>query len=186
MTVAIIIVDMLEDFFRTPPLSQERASLISSTNELTKAARAKSIPVIWIRQEFKDDLSDAYLSMKDSGNKITISGTDGCKLLAELEVESLDHEVIKKRYSAFFSTDLDKLLCQLNCSRVVIAGVNTHACVRSTAVDAYQRDYRVTLALDAISSYDKGYHEESMRYMKQSIGEALTNTQIVERHLTCC
>ena len=180
MKTAFLFVDLLEDFFVRPPLCELRASIVRATNELTRYARAHSIPVIWVRQEFEPDLRDAFLLMRDFGARITIKGTDGCKLLAGIEVGPQDYEVIKKRYSAFFGTGLQELLSSLKCEQLVVGGVNSHACVRSTAVDAYQRDLRIVLARDSISSYDDEYHRESMRYLAQSIGKPLSNKQLIE------
>jgi nicotinamidase-related amidase len=137
--------------------------------------------VIWVRQEYEPDLRDAPLIMKDSGIRVTIKGTPGCRILPEIERKATDHELVKARYSAFFGTPLKPLLESLNCSHVVLGGVNTHACVRATAVDAYQLDYRVILAGDAMASYDEEYHRESMRYLAQSIGIPMTNVEIKER-----
>ena len=175
---AVIVIDMLEDFFMKSPLSDRRRDLCASINALTSQAHRNQWPVVWIRQEFAPDLSDAFQSMKDTGTHITIQDTKGSQLLEELAVKADDHLVIKKRYSGFYGTALDTLLQSLSCSHLIFAGVNTHACVRSTAVDAYQRDYRVILASDAISSYDDEYHRESMRYLAQSIGVVQTNQQI--------
>lgn len=63
----------------------------------------------------------------------------------------------------------------------MIAGVNTHACVRVTAIDAYQRDYKLILAEECIDSYDQGCHDESFEYMVNSeIGVPLSNASIIE------
>ncbi len=175
MVPVFIFVDLLEDFFQLPPLSERRAEIARAANELDALAREIGAPVIWVRQEFEPDLSDAFLSMRESGRQVTIKGTDGCRLLKELSPRAEDHEVVKKRYSAFFRTDLDDVLADLGCTHVVICGVNTQACVRMTAVDAYQRDYRVLFAKDAIASYDEEFHRESMRYLEQSIGKGLSN-----------
>jgi len=178
MRPAFIFVDLLEDFFANPPLSGRRASIAHAVNDLARFSRDRACPVIWVRQEFEPDLSDAFLSMRDSVTRITIRGTDGCKVIREIGREPTDHEIVKRRFSAFFDTQMAALLSSLNLTHVVIGGINTHACVRATAVDAYQRDYRVILASDTISSYDDEYHRESMRYLVQSIGTAMTNSEI--------
>jgi nicotinamidase-related amidase len=149
-------------------------------NDLAQLSRDSGCPVIWVRQEFEPDLSDAFLSMRDSGTRITIRGTDGCKVIRKIHREPTDHEVVKRRYSAFFETQMATLLSSLDRTHVIVGGINTHACVRATAVDAYQRDYRVILATDTISSYDSEYHRESMRYLVQSIGAPMTNSEIKE------
>jgi maleamate amidohydrolase len=48
--------------------------------------------------------------------------------------------IIKKRYSGFYGTTLDETLARLAPDAIILAGINTHACIRTTAVDAYQRD----------------------------------------------
>jgi isochorismate hydrolase len=53
--------------------------------------------------------------------------------------------------------------------RVVLAGVNTHACVRTTAIDAYQRDLDVAIALDCTASYDEEHHDVTLRYCSRTI-----------------
>ena len=143
--------------------------------------REKRLPIIWVRQEFKDDLSDAFLAMRKNNDKITIQGTAGCQLLPELDRHKDDYEIIKKRYSAFFKTNLNTLLEKLNIDTLIIGGINTHACVRTATIDAYQRDYEVILATDCIDSYDEEYHRVSLRYLTQSISSPLTNEDIKSR-----
>jgi nicotinamidase-related amidase len=178
MRPAFIFVDLLDDFFAEPPLSERRASIANAVNDLTQFCRSSGWPVVWVRQEFEPDLSDAFLSMRDTGTRITIRGTPGCRIIPEIGRESTDHEVVKHRYSAFFGTEMAALLHSLKLTHVVIGGINTHACVRATAIDAFQHDYRVIMAVEAISSYDSEYHRESMRYLAQSIGTLMTNPEI--------
>jgi nicotinamidase-related amidase len=76
----------------------------------------------------------------------------GCQLATALDVAGADGVIVKKRYSGFFGTGLDDRLRAAEATTLVLAGVNTHACVRMTAIDAYQRDYDVVLAGDCIGS----------------------------------
>ncbi|MBF4269439.1 cysteine hydrolase, partial [Vibrio anguillarum] len=117
-------------------LAEKRTEFTRSLNELVHAFRRESQKIIWVRQVFKEDLSDTYLALRQSSQKWTIEGTNGCELLSELSRHPEEHEVIKKRYSAFFETELDEILNEMPPSEIVIAGVNTHACVRVTAIDA--------------------------------------------------
>ncbi len=178
MKPAIVFVDLLEDFFKDPPLSHARAEISRSANDLAAFARTQEWPVVWVRQEFEADLSDAFTSMRDRNIHITIKDTSGCQLISEIEKQADDLDVVKKRYSAFFGTQLNELLRQHQSSHVIIGGVNTHACVRASAIDAFQLDYRVILATDTIASYDSQYHADSLRYLTQSIGTAMSNDEI--------
>jgi len=135
----LIVVDMLNDFFdRSPTLAARRSQLVANTNVLVRAFRSSGQPIIWVRQEFARDLHDAFRDMRMNNVSITIAGTPGCELLPELEPLPHDVVLVKKRYSAFFGTGLDARLAKIRPDVLVIAGVNTHACVRMTAIDAYQ------------------------------------------------
>jgi isochorismate hydrolase len=98
--------------------------------------------------------------------------------VSELAVDSTDPVVVKKRYSAFFNTVLDETLARLEPDSLILAGINTHACVRMTAIDAYQRDWRVVLAVDCLDSYDREHHEISLRHMQGKIAALMSNDEI--------
>ena len=173
----LLIIDMLNDFLdQWPPSAKQR--LIESTNELVGQMREFSRPVIWVRQEFEPDLHDAFPEMKQKGIRITIRGSHGSQISPELAVLPSDLVIVKKRYSAFYGTDLDHVLGSLKPDSIILAGINTHACIRVTAIDAYQRDWPVVLAADCIDSYDREHHEISLKYMKDKIAQVGTNQQI--------
>ena len=173
----LIVIDMLSDFMADWEPGR-RQKLVQSINELVAIFRDHSRPIIWVRQEFEPDLSDAFPEMKAKGIHTVIKGTPGCQILPELSVSPSDTVLVKKRYSAFFGTELDEKLALLMPDAIVLAGVNTHACIRTTAIDAYQRDWPVVLALDCIGSYDREHHEISLKYMKDKIAAVLTNAEI--------
>jgi nicotinamidase-related amidase len=173
----LIVIDMLNDFLADwePARRQE---LVEAINELVGLMRVRSHPVIWVRQEFEPDLRDAFPEMKAKGIHITIKGTAGCQTIPELHLAPSDTVIVKKRYSAFFGTGLDEKLSQLRPDAIILAGINTHACIRTTAIDAYQRDWPVVLALDCIDSYDREHHKISLRYMKDKLAAVLTNGEL--------
>jgi len=177
--LVLVVIDMLVDYFdRLPALADQRRGLVGGINELAARFRRAGRPVVWVRQEFKADLSDAFLDMRRRGIRVTIEGTPGSRLLPELERAPADHEIVKKRYSAFFGTGLDALLSGLGARTLVLAGINSHACVRVTAIDAFQRDYDVLLAADCIASYDPVHHEVSVRYLAERIAGVLDSAAI--------
>lgn len=178
MKAAILIIDAQQDFFQKSRLKNNRKKLAKNINELTAIGRSQNIPIIWIRQVFKKDLSDAFLGYKEEGINMVIENTKGSQLLPELKKHKNDYEVIKKRYSAFFNTSLNKLLKKLSVNMLIIGGINTHACVRMAAIDAYQYDYKVILAIDCIDSYDEEHHKISLRYLTERISKGLSNLEI--------
>ncbi len=170
---ALLIIDTINDCFTHEQLTAQRAALTNSINNLLHFAREKQFHIIWVRQEFEPDLSDAFLEMRDENIKMYIKDTPGSQILNELEQRNGDHEIIKKRYSAFFRTDLDNLLSSLNPSLILLAGVNTHACIRMAAIDAYQRDYRVIIIEDCVASPDKRHHDITLNYLGNRISRVV-------------
>ena len=170
----VFVIDMLNDCFRHAELDRVRASLCSSINHLTALARAKGFPVVWVRQEFESDLSDAFLDMKRENIRMFVKGTRGPLVLDELVRDDSDIEVVKKRYSIFYGTGLDSLLQELGVNSLILAGVNSHACIRIAAIDAYQRDLPVTIVRECVASKDLEHHEITMDYLDGGIATVMT------------
>jgi len=172
----LIVMDMLRDFLEDWE-PDRREKLVHSINDLVGLVRSLSHPVIWVRQEFEPDLRDAFPEMRAKNIRITIKGTQGCEILSELALVPSDMVIVKKRYSAFYGTTLDETLARLRPDAIILAGINTHACIRTTAIDAYQRDWAVVLAADCIDSYDREHHEISLRYMKDKVAAVMSNEE---------
>ena len=173
----MIVIDMLNDYFSSWDV-ERREQLVAAINDLVSLFHRSSAPVLWVRQEFEPDLQDAFPEMRAKGIHITIKGTSGCQILSDLVVAPSDLVIVKKRYSAFFGTNLGDVLDQLHPDSIVLAGINTHACIRMTAIDAYQRGWPVILASDCIDSYDRTHHDITLRYLKDKIGVLLNNHEI--------
>ena len=178
---ALFVIDMLNDCFGHAELQRLRPSLCSSINELTAVARAAGHPVIWVRQEFEPDLSDAMLDMKSKNIHMFIKGTAGPLILDELDRSDADLELVKKRYSMFFQTGLDALLRQLGTDRIILAGVNTHACIRVAAVDAYQRDFEVMIVRECVASKDAHHHEVTLDYLDGGVARLVTLNEVKQQ-----
>jgi nicotinamidase-related amidase len=176
----LLVIDMLVDFLDRWPVG-ERVALVAAIQRLVDAFRARGDPVVWVRQEFAPDLSDAFREMRRDNIRITIAGTPGARIVPELTPGADDLHIVKKRYSAFFGTPLDEIVRTGGVDTLVLAGVNTHACVRMTAIDAYQRDLDVIIVREAVGSYDKEHAAVSLRYLDDKIARVLPVGEVVAR-----
>lgn len=181
MRPAVIVIDMLNDCFGHVELQRRRASLCASINELTRWARGRGYPVIWARQELEADLSDATLDMKSESIRMFVKGTSGPLLLDEVTRADSDMEIVKKRYSVFFGTDLDVLIQRLQVNELTLADVNAHACVRMSAIDSYQRDIPVTIVRECVASKDVSHHNMSLEYMDGGIATVVRFEELQKR-----
>ncbi len=86
-----------------------------------------------------------------------IAGTEGSEIIDELEVAPGGDKIIKKRrYSAFFGTDLDLYLREKGVDEIHLVGVNTNICVLYTAADGRNINYRVIIYEQGVASFDGG------------------------------
>ena len=178
MKIALLIIDMQKDYFGSEKLQSCKASLIANINSLALIARSKTIPVIWVRQEMKADMSNASIGDRKEGRPFVVTGTEGAQLLDVLQKQKDDYEIIKTRYSPFYQTELEDLLKKLGIDTLILSGINTHACVRMAAIDGYERDYNIILATDCANSYDEEHHRVSVKYLTQRIARPMTNEEI--------
>jgi nicotinamidase-related amidase len=180
----LLVIDMLVDFLDPWP-EADRATLVGAIRSLAEAFRAAGHPIAWVRQEFESDLSDAFGEMRRDNIRVTIKGTSGCKIIPELVPHPDDLHIVKKRYSAFFRTKLEYLILAEAVDTLVLAGVNTHACVRMTAIDAYQRDLDVIIPREAVGSYDRRHEAMSLRYMNGKIASVMPVAAVLSRIREC-
>jgi nicotinamidase-related amidase len=97
-------------------------------------------------------------------------------LLPELGRRPDDIVVTKRTWGAFASTDLAGRLKRMDVTQVVITGVATGTGVESTARQAYELGFNVTLAIDAMTDRRAEAHEYSLARVFPRLGEAgLTN-----------
>lgn len=76
----------------------------------------------------------------------------------------------KTRYSAFAGTDLEIKLRERGIQEVHLVGVCTDICVLHTAVDAYNKGFKVVVYKDAVASFNQAGHDWALAHFKGSIG----------------
>ena len=103
-----------------------------------------------------------------------VRGTEEAGVIPELT--AFAGELIRRRrYSAFFETDLDRRLAELNPEEVIICGVCTDICVMHTAADARNRDYAVEVPTDCVATFESQAHSYALRHMEKLLGATLVN-----------
>jgi nicotinamidase-related amidase len=104
-----------------------------------------------------------------------IRGTEGRTLYGKLADVYIAHRdairwMDKTRYSAFCGTDLELQLRARGIGTVHLAGVCTDICVLHTAVDAYNKGFRIVIHADAAASFDQAGHEWALRHFQTVLG----------------
>jgi maleamate amidohydrolase len=79
--------------------------------------------------------------------------------------------VPKRRYSAFFATDLALVLREQEIDTVVVAGVKANVCIRATCQDAFAHGFRVVLPPAATNSNRPALGAASVEDVGRYLGE---------------
>lgn len=82
-------------------------------------------------------------------------------------------QISKRRYSAFFATELSLFLNEQGVKRVVIAGVKTNVCVRATATDAFGNGFDVFVVGAAVNTNRANLGEASLEDIDRYIGKVV-------------
>jgi nicotinamidase/pyrazinamidase len=161
MKPAIMIVDMLKDTLEGAhpmPIKELGFEIVPAINRLTAFARSRSIPVIFSMDSF---LPGDFIFQGKMKNH-SIRGTKGAEVTDLLEQAETDFYSHKRRFSAFYKTDIDQTLRLYGADTVVLCGIATHWCVLSTALDALSNDFRVILLEDCCASFSRDIHESCL------------------------
>lgn len=86
----------------------------------------------------------------------------------------------KHYYSAFAGTMLDIYLRERKVDTLVLTGVLTDICVLHTAIDAYQKGYKVEIVTDAVASITDEQHQFALEHMKNVLGSQLLSSAELE------
>lgn len=101
-------------------------------------------------------------------------------MVDELRPRNNDVMVTKRRFSGFFETDLDLTLKDLQVDTVIVMGVVTNICVRSTIHDAFFRGYRVIVPRDCVMATGEREQQSSLYDIETHFGDVTTSEKVIE------
>ncbi len=119
--------------------AHQRDEVVANVGSLVEHARRERVPVVWVQH------SDDQIAR----------GSDGWRIVPELAPDGAEPLVEKHYGDAFEETSLETVLSGLGVGRLVVAGAQTDACIRSTLHGALVRGYDATLVSDAHTTEDQ-------------------------------
>jgi nicotinamidase-related amidase len=135
---------------------QTHPKQLEFTNELSRAARAKSMPVVFSFVAYLDSAADAGVwgtrsNTPDSLQNIKLN-SERAGLDARIEFDAACDVLLQKRMpSMFFETHLCSLLVWHQVDTVIVTGGSTSGCVRATVVDALSHGYRTIVVEECVA-----------------------------------
>ncbi|MGR3593488.1 MAG: cysteine hydrolase family protein [Limimaricola soesokkakensis] len=171
---ALIVIDIQKSTFapipdenRTIAHMPDYAQRMARTKVAIDRAREVGIPVIFIQEIHRADLVDMGRET-DGDEDIHCLDSNPLTGLAveELGIRPDDYRIQKRRYSAFYGTDLEILLRGLKADTLILTGGLTDVCVHYTFADGHQGDYFCRVIEDCVAGSSVEAHQASLNAME--------------------
>lgn len=159
---AVIVVDMINEFCKPGGrmVLPGYEALVPPQLAVITAARSAGAPVIWVHDSHRRNMrrDREFLKRTPHGEE----GSWAVEIIDELGARPDEIHVIKHRYSSFFQTDLDVTLKDMLVDQLVVFGVVTNICVRSTVHDAFFNGYEVVVPRDCCAATGSREQESTL------------------------
>ncbi len=177
---ALILVDVINSFFLDgmPNHYPEAADVLPALRRLLSQARSAGRLVVHAVERHHPGFDDYEWRKLPRHHLIG----DPNSAFFEGFAPAGSHEIAcpKRRYSAFFATDLALFLREQRIERVIVAGVKTNVCIRATVQDAFANGFAVVVPREATNSNRPHLAEASLEDIERYFGEVVPLERALE------
>ena len=169
---ALIVIDIQQSAFvkkevRAIPHMPDYAERVARARFAIDRAREAGIPIVFIQEIHRADLVDFGRELDGSEDIHCLDSNPETALAKEvIGFRDGDYLIQKRRYSAFYGTDLEILLRGLRADTLLLTGGLTDVCVHYTFVDGHQGDYFCRVIEDCVAGSSPEAHEAALRAME--------------------
>jgi len=201
-STALLVIDMQRDFILPggfgAMLGNDVSRLkpaIEPTRRVLEAFRSKHLHILHTREGHRPDMSDCPPAKKARGNlkigigdkgpmgRVLIRGEHGHGIIDELAPLPSEPVIDKPGKGAFFATDLDLILKNLQIKSLVVTGVTAEVCVQTTAREANDRGYECLVLEDCVASYFPEFKKGAIDMIKAQggiVGWVSTSSELLK------
>jgi nicotinamidase-related amidase len=176
---ALILVDVINSFFEPgqPNYYPEVEEVVEPMRALLDAARASGAIVVHAVEKHRPGFHDFEWKKLPVHH---LEEAHDAAFFGAFRPEGPRETVVhKRRFSAFFATDLALFLHEQGVQRVVIAGVKTNVCIRATAQDAFANGFEPVVAREATNSNRPHLAEASLEDIARYMGRVVPLAEAV-------
>lgn len=171
---ALVLVDLQQATIGRTPMAHSAPEVIGRAAALAAAFRQRGLTVVLVNHAGNPVGRTQYGQGGGSDWRPELT-----ELMPGLGADTSDLRVTKRSWGAFATTDLDARLKSLGVTQVVLAGVATSYGIESTAREAYDLGYHVTIAADAVTDPTPEGHRHSLDRVFPALGQAGTTAEII-------
>ncbi len=169
---ALLIIDLQKGIVGLPT-AHPMGEILRHAGILAEAFRRHGLPVVLV------NVDGGAPGRTEQAPRVRDFPAGWTDLVPELNQQAGDHTVTKRTWGAFTNTGLEDHLKKLGATQVVVIGVATSAGVESTARQAHECGFHVTLAVDAMTDMNPDAHTHSIARIFPRLGETGTTGEIL-------
>lgn len=177
---ALLLVDMIRGFTDPAcPLGSKADAVVEANRTLLAAFRARRLPVIFTTVIYRNEQQARVFRDRLPALDVLTPESAWVQVDERLAPQP-DESVIEKQWaSGFFKTGLDAELRGRGVDSLVITGLTTSGCVRATAVDGLQHDYRVVVPRQAVGDRNPEAHAANLFDLSAKYADVLDLDQVL-------
>ncbi|WP_214105911.1 cysteine hydrolase family protein [Acrocarpospora catenulata] len=156
-----------------------RYERVARVEKLIDDCRAKGVPVVFIQEVHKPSLVDIGRELDGVEGPHCVEGWPETELAPHIRPRPEEFLIRKRRYSAFFGTELEIVLKAYRAETVLLIGGLTDVCIHYTAVDAHQHDYHVKVLTDCVGGSSQRAHDAALEAVQYLQRDALVTSEEV-------
>lgn len=160
-----------------PANMEGRAERRGRMVQIVERAREFGVPVVFIQEVHKPSMVDIGRELDGAEGPHCLENDPHNGFIEGIEPRPEEFHIRKRRYSAFFGTELEIVLKAFGARTVILFGGLTDVCVHYTAVDAHQHDYHVRVATDAVGGSSQTAHDAALAAIEYLQRDALATTE---------
>jgi nicotinamidase-related amidase len=170
---ALLVVDMQKDFTDPEGLVfyPQNRELLPAIALAVNRCRQHGMIIIFTQHRYRKDKPDRNLNEM---RPCCIEGSGGEDIDPLLPVDRVrDYIVQKRRYSAFFGTDLDMILRENTIENLIVVGTKTNCCIRATVTDAHSLGYSVIVPKDGVGTNSQAVNQVHLDDIQKYLGRVV-------------
>lgn len=178
-TTALVVIDLQRGILARDTAPYPSGDVLARSVRLAEACRAAGATVVLVNVGFLEDERDRLAPPADSPNppgKVPAGYSDLDPALGPAPGDIL---VTKRQWGAFYGTQLDLQLRRRGIRTIILCGISTNFGVESTARDAWERNYALVFAEDAMTGLSAGAHEFAVSTIFPRLGRVRSTARIM-------
>lgn len=177
---ALIVVDVVEGFTNPEcPLGSEADAVVAANEQLMEAFHRAGLPVVLTTVIYRSEQEASVFRARIPALNLLTPDSKWVRFDSRLPIEETDLQVEKRHASSFHGTELDKWLKARDVDSVVVTGLTTSGCVRATAVDGLQNNYRVLVPEEACGDRDEQAHEANLYDLNAKYADVVSVSDVL-------